>query len=250
MSGIARRIYETLLAAEAPMTVPAFRSALPDIDRNVLAAMLSLGARRGRLVRSGKFRQYAYALSDWKRAELVEHGLDAVRIHSADPKPIAADKAPRENIVYAALLDAPQGLTYRQARLACPDLTPGFVAYVLSEGTKRGHLRVEGAKPGTSRVYLLTDELRTSCNIIGVHAALADAKMAWRNQMLRVRGGSVPEQRATPQPVWPADDTPAPMQRFRPLSISLGLPWHDEEEPPPCVVERYRDALRPLPLDD
>lgn len=28
------------------------------------------------------------------------------------------------------------------------------------------------------------------------------------------------------------------------------LPWDDEEEAPPCIGERYRDGLRPRPLDD
>lgn len=43
-----------------------------------------------------------------------------------------------------------------------------------------------------------------------------------------------------------------PVERLRPLANSLGLvlPWHDEEEAPPCIGERYRDALRPRPRDD
>lgn len=38
---------------------------------------------------------------------------------------------------------------------------------------------------------------------------------------------------------------PIPVERLRVL-----LPWLDEEEAPPCIGERYRDALRPRPLDD
>lgn len=31
---------------------------------------------------------------------------------------------------------------------------------------------------------------------------------------------------------------------------SKRLPWDDEEEAPPCIGERYRDALAPRPRDD
>ena len=48
------------------------------------------------------------------------------------------------------------------------------------------------------------------------------------------------------QPQWPA------MNRSEPLRPAVGtrLPWADEEELPPCIGERYREALRPRPMDD
>jgi hypothetical protein len=85
--------------------------------------------------------------------------------------------------------------------------------------------------------YQLSESLQIFVNLNGAHAVMRGIA----NQ--RVCGE--PPQAAL-QPTWPA------MQASEPLrpAISTRLPWAAEEDLPPCIGERYRDALRPRPMDD
>lgn len=84
--------------------------------------------------------------------------------------------------------------------------------------------------------YSLTESLQIFVNLNGAHAVMSG--------IINQRASREPLHAAL-QPTWPAIHTRAPL---RP-TISTPLPWADEEDLPPCVGERYRDALRPRPVD-
>ena len=85
--------------------------------------------------------------------------------------------------------------------------------------------------------YQLSESLQAFVDANGAHAVMRGIA----NQRVC---GEPPH--AALQPTWPA------MHRSEPLrpAIRVPLPWEGEEELPPCVGERYRDALRPRPMDD
>jgi hypothetical protein len=143
--------------------------------------------------------------------------------------------------LYTALLRANSPMTHS-------DLSPAFIAFpitalaaLLSQKFKNGQLT--RVIVDERFAYQLSDAMRQRLEAHGVDAVVRGASS----------GRSVAAQALRPQlrtdsgmPAWPAMNRGAPL---RP-AISSPLPWADEEELPPCVGERYRDALRPRPMDD
>lgn len=124
--------------------------------------------------------------------------------------------------------------TIAMLREKLPGMAVDIIYSAIGNNFKGGRL----VRTGESRCYAysLNESLQIFVNLNGAHAVMS----------------GIPGQRvcreplqAALQPTWPAMHTPAPL---RP-AISTPLPWADEEDVPPCIGERYRDALRPRPMD-
>lgn len=176
----------------------------------------------GSLERDGMRRHYRYRLP---AGALSQHQLEQEITRS----------------ILGLLAQSDQPTTIRQIR----DHTCGYdasaVGVVLGKLTAAGVVQRSGEY--TRYSYQLSDSTPVRSN------------GAERDR--RVRQPSVP---AVPQEVRQAQAQASQIRTTgmppRSLVPSIGvsptslLPWSDEEEAPPCIGERWRDALRPRPVDD
>lgn len=136
------------------------------------------------------------------------------------------------------------------------DLSAEFIAYpttalaaLLSSKFRTGDL--VRTIIGDRYAYQLSDTTRLALEKHGVEAIVRESNAPSQSKPGEPKPAG-PRYRLqelatlTNQPNWPAprrDVSLAPQ-------IASRLPWEDEEEAPPCIGERYRDALRPRPRDD
>lgn len=147
--------------------------------------------------------------------------------------------------LFTLLLVARSPVTMRQLRRQFEAFPKSALAALLSTKTNTGHLIRTGER--MNYAYELSHEMRTRLETEGVDEVISEARGG------RLHGGrnrqSPPEEGGDAvalQPVWSAPNRAASLTP----QIAATLPWLDEEEAPPCIGERYRDALRPQPVDD
>lgn len=176
----------------------------------------------GSLERDGTGRHYRYRLPAGTRS-----------LHDLEQEIAARIRA------LLALSDQPT--TIRQIRDHTSEYETSAVGAVLGKLTAAGVVQRSGIYMRYS--YRLNDQ--------------ASGQAADKTRVPRVRQPSVP---VVPQEVRQAQAqasqirttgmpprSPVPSPGVSPTSL---LPWSDEEEAPPCIGERWRDALRPRPIDD
>lgn len=147
--------------------------------------------------------------------------------------------------LFSLLLVARSPVTMRQLRRQFEAFPKSALAALLSTKTNTGHLIRTGER--MNYAYELSPEMRARLETEGVDAVISEA----RGGRLHRRRDSKPDvadaaEAVALQPVWPAPNRSASLAP----QISATLPWLEEEEAPPCIGERYRDALRPHPVDD
>lgn len=135
-------------------------------------------------------------------------------------------------MVQIAKIGAPTSATELGQLL--PSVSKSQLYSTLGNHFKAGHLIRTGMCG--SYAYWLNEELRAFIKKHGTASVMCG---------IPNRKESKPVEVAL-QPVWPAAIS-------KPLIgpvVRNALPWDGEEEAPPVIGVRYRDALRPRPLDD
>jgi predicted transcriptional regulator len=149
--------------------------------------------------------------------------------------------------IYQLLLTAATPMTSSELKAHFPDLGRGMVSAILNQRTQHGFLTRSGT---TGRYgYALSDGFRARLASEDLDDICKKRNVSLGRMRPAETAIEAPRQvKTSATPLWPAtpDD--------RPLSPSLGtpLPWADEDadDVPPWLGERYRDALRPRPVDD
>jgi hypothetical protein len=144
--------------------------------------------------------------------------------------------------LFGLLLVARAPVTMRQLRRQFEEFPRSALAALLSTKFNAGALVRTGER--MNYAYELSADMRARLESEGIAAVISEVRGG------RIRGGrnGKPEESSDPvalQPVWPAPNRGASLTP----QIAAALPWLDEEEAPPCIGERYRDALRPRPQD-
>ena len=124
--------------------------------------------------------------------------------------------------------------TTAMLREKLPGMAVARIYSAIGNNFKGGRL-IRTGEPGCY-AYTLSESLQEFVKANGAHAVMRGIP----NQRI-----SEPLQAAL-QPTWPA------MQHGVPLrpAVRTALPWEAEEELPPWLSERLRDALCLLPMDD
>jgi hypothetical protein len=145
--------------------------------------------------------------------------------------------------LFSLLLVARSPVTMRQLRRQFEAFPRSALAALLSTKTNAGHLIRTGER--MNYAYELSPEMRARLESEGIEDVIGEVRGG------RIRGGrnGRPEESSDPVALHPAWPTPNRSASLAP-QIAAALPWLDEEEAPPSIGVRYRDALAPRPRDD
>lgn len=165
--------------------------------------------------------------------------------------------------LYDVLLRANAPMTHAELAVHFVGFPPSALGATLSNQHRMG--RIVRKPAGSRYAYALSDWMLAQLQAEGVDGAVRENASGHRRTVRDVAADraqeaalSASQDAALRMDALPTATVecaaldPLELRRLQALPPSVGtvLPWLDEEEAPPVIGERWRDALRPRPLDD